>query len=82
MEREEASRAIDAAVGSRAAKDKSASQPGVFDRIVQIASTSELDMVANRAQRRAAAKAESTVSFHGAVDRFGSGGKSEISSRD
>ena len=41
-------------------------EPGVFDRVVQIASTSELDMAANRAQRRAAASAERAVSFHGA----------------
>ena len=46
-------------------------EPGVLYRVVQIASTSELDMVANRAQRRAAAKVESPVSFHGAVDRSG-----------
>ena len=50
-------------------------EPGVFDRVVQIASTSELDMAANRAQRRAAASAERAVSFHGAIDRPGQRGQ-------
>src|SRR5262249_10501266 len=33
-------------------------KPGVLDRVVQIASTSELDMAADRAQRGAAAELE------------------------
>ena len=50
-------------------------EPGVFDRVVQIASTSELDMAADRAQRGAAAEAERAVSFHGAIDRPGQRGQ-------
>ena len=50
-------------------------EPGVFDRVVQIASTSELDMAANRAQRRAAASAGRAVSSHGAIDRPGQRGQ-------
>ena len=50
-------------------------EPGVLDRVVQIASTSELDMAADRAQRSAAAEAERAVSFHGAVDRPGERGQ-------
>jgi hypothetical protein len=46
---------------------------GVLDRAVQIASTSELDVAADRAQRGAAAELERAVSFHGAVDRLGEG---------
>ena len=43
-------------------------EPGVLDRVVQIASTSELDVAADRAQRGAAPELERAVSFHGAVD--------------
>src|ERR1700730_7433116 len=46
-------------------------EPGVLDRAVQIASTGELDVAADRAQRSAAAELERAVSFHGAVDRPG-----------
>ena len=50
-------------------------EPGVLDRAVQIASTSELDVAADRAQRGAAAELERAVSFHGAVDRLVSAGR-------
>ena len=50
-------------------------EPGVLDRAVQIASTSELDVAADRAQRGAAAEVERAVSFHGAVDRPGERGQ-------
>jgi hypothetical protein len=43
-------------------------EPGVLDRAVQIASTSELDVAADRAQSSAAAEVERAVCFHGAVD--------------
>jgi hypothetical protein len=36
-------------------------EPGVLDRVVQIASTSELDVAADRAQRNAAAEVERAV---------------------
>src|SRR5438105_4283516 len=42
-------------------------EPGILDRVVQMASTSELDVAADRAQRSAAAEVERAVSFHGAV---------------
>jgi hypothetical protein len=44
-------------------------EPGILDRVVQIASTSELDVAADRAQSGAAPEVERAVSFHGAVDR-------------
>jgi len=44
-------------------------EPGVLDRVVQIARASELDVVADRAQSGTAAEGERAVSFHGAVDR-------------
>jgi hypothetical protein len=44
-------------------------EPGILDRGVQIASTSELDVAADRAQSGAAPEVERAVSFHGAVDR-------------
>jgi hypothetical protein len=50
-------------------------EPGVLDRVVQIAGTSELDAAADRAQRSAAAEAERAVSFHGAVNRLGERGQ-------
>ena len=50
-------------------------EPGVLDRVVQIASPSELDVAADRAQRGAAAELERAVSFHGAVDRPGERGQ-------
>ena len=50
-------------------------EPGVLDRAVPIASTSELDVAADRAQRGAAAELERAVSFHGAVDRPGERGQ-------
>src|SRR2546430_9369751 len=50
-------------------------EPGVLDRVVQIASTSELDVAANRAQRSAAAEVERAVCFHGAVNRPGERGQ-------
>jgi len=43
-------------------------EPGVLDRIVQIASTGELDVAADRAQSGAAAEVERAISFHGAID--------------
>jgi hypothetical protein len=49
-------------------------EPGVLDRIAQIAGTSELDVAADRAQRSAAAEVERAVSFHGAVDGRGERG--------
>ena len=39
-------------------------EPGVLDRAVPIASTSELDVAADRAQRGAAAELRRAVSFH------------------
>lgn len=50
-------------------------EPGVLDRVVQIASTRELDVAANRAQRSAAAEIERAVCFHGAVNRPGERGQ-------
>ena len=50
-------------------------EPGVLDRVVQIASTSELDVAADRAQRSAAAELERAVCFHGAVDGPGERGQ-------
>ena len=50
-------------------------EPGVLDRVVQITSTSELDVAADRAQGSAAAELELAVSFHGAIDRPGQHGK-------
>jgi hypothetical protein len=50
-------------------------EPGILDRVVQIASTSELDVAADRAQRSAAAEVERAVSFHGAVDGPGERGQ-------
>jgi len=50
-------------------------EPGILDRVVQIASPSELDVAADRAQRGAAAEVERAVSFHGAVDRPGERGQ-------
>src|SRR5947209_12272503 len=54
-------------------------EPGVLDRVVQIASASELDVAADRAQRGAAAEVERAVSFHGAVDRSGQRGQARQS---
>jgi hypothetical protein len=48
---------------------------GVLDRVMQIASTSELDVAANRAQRSAAAEVERAVCLHGAVNRPGERGQ-------
>jgi Transposase IS66 family/IS66 C-terminal element len=50
-------------------------EPGVLDRVVQIASTSQLDVAADRAQRSAAAEVERAVCFHGAVNRPGERGQ-------
>src|SRR5215218_9755931 len=50
-------------------------EPGVLDRVVQIASTRELDVAADRAQTSAAAEVERAVCFHGAVDRPGEHGQ-------
>jgi hypothetical protein len=50
-------------------------EPGVLDRVVQIARTSELDVTADRTQSGAAAEVERAVSFHGAVDRLGKRGQ-------
>ena len=50
-------------------------EPGVLDRVVQIASPSELDVAAERAQRCAAAKLERAISLHGAIDRLGQRGQ-------
>jgi hypothetical protein len=44
-------------------------EPGILDRVVQIARASELDEATDRAQSGAAAEMERAVSFHGAVDR-------------
>src|SRR5947209_10465036 len=44
-------------------------EPGVLDRVVQIARASEVDVAADRAQSGAAAQVERAVSFHSAVDR-------------
>src|SRR3982075_3782910 len=50
-------------------------EPGILDRVVQIASTSELDVAADRARRSAAAEAARAVSSHGAVHRPGERGQ-------
>src|SRR5262245_12748484 len=48
---------------------------GVLGRAVQIASTSEPDMAADRLQGGAAAEVERAVSFDGAIGRFGERGQ-------
>ena len=55
MECEGASRAIDAKRAAVQPKVDLHCEPGVLDRVMQIASASELDLAANRAQRGAAA---------------------------
>ena len=50
-------------------------EPGVLDRIVQIARASELDVAADRTQSGTAPEVEHAVSFHGAVDRAGQRGQ-------
>jgi hypothetical protein len=51
------------------------SEPGVLYRVVQVTSTSELDVAADRAQRGAVAAIERSVPLHGAIDRPGQRGQ-------
>ena len=52
-------------------------EPRVLDRIMQIASTCELDVAADRTQGSAAAEVERAVSLHGAIDRAGQRARQE-----